>query len=83
MEQKAPELGVRFVAALKQWEHLHQQLDLTEAYKRARNTFTGKLEHLFVVIKEVDTQNNASDVNKVPVGTKRLPAEALLNAAKK
>ena len=72
-----------FVAALKQWEHLHSSMDLTEAYKRARNTFTGKVEHMFVVLKEGGAPLGVTGANSVPVGNKRPPEEELSNAAKR
>lgn len=55
-----------FVPALKQWEHLHEQLDLNEAYKRAKKLFVGKMEQLFVVLKEegVGTQGQLSGANR-------------------
>ena len=59
-----------FTAALKQWESLHAQMDLTEAYRRARNTFAGKMEQVFVVLKENGGQN-LSGANQIPVGVKR------------
>ncbi len=73
-----------FVAALKQWEQFHSELDLTEAYKLAKNSFNGKLEQLFVVMKEADQRAFASGANGVPVNSNKRPAEeGLSNQAKK
>jgi hypothetical protein len=72
-----------FVQALRQWEGLLSQMDLTEAYKRARNTFAGKMEQLFVVLKE-DGGEPGTGANKQPLGGGKRPAdEALSNSAKK
>ncbi len=71
-----------FVQALRQWESLIPQMDLTEAYKRARNTFAGKMEQLFVVLKE-DGGNPASGSNNLPLGGKRTAEDELSNVAKK
>jgi hypothetical protein len=72
-----------FVAALKQWENLHHLMDLTEAYKRAKNSFKGKMEQLFVVLKEVDPNSVVSGANQVPVGNKRRADEDMGNQAKR
>lgn len=72
-----------FVAALKQWEKLHSQLDLTEAYKKAKGIFTGKLEHMFVVLREMEDRQPVSGANQVPVGTKRPHDDPMSNDAKK
>lgn len=72
-----------FVAALKQWEKHLDKMDLTEAYKHARSTFTGKMEQLFVVLKEGNQSMPASGSNQVPIGTKRAAEDELSNEAKK
>jgi hypothetical protein len=71
-----------FVQALRQWESLIPQMDLTEAYKRARNSFAGKMEQLFVVLKE-DGGTPVTGSNIQPIGSKRNAEEALFNQAKK
>ncbi len=71
-----------FVSALRQWEGLHGSMDLTEAYKRARNGFVGKMEQLFVVLKEPDG-TPVSGANQEPVRNKRSADEALGNSSKK
>jgi len=72
-----------FTAALRQWEQLHDKMDLNEAYKRARRNFSGKMEQLFVVLKENYEQPNVSGPNMIPVGAKRRADEPLMNAPKK
>ena len=72
-----------FVPALRQWENLHSAMDLTEAYKRARSTFTGKMEQMFVVLKETQTDEPTTGPNKVPVGNKRPADEQLSSEAKR
>ncbi len=57
-------------------------MDLTEAYKRARNTFAGKMEQLFVVLKE-DGGDPGTGPNKQPLGNKRPAEEGMANTAKK
>ncbi len=71
-----------FVQALRQWENLIPQMDLSEAYKRARSSFTGKMEQLFVVLKE-DGGSPVTGSNNQPLGTKRDAEEELSNKAKR
>lgn len=59
-----------FTAALKNWEHLHSQMDLGEAYKKARNTYAGKMEQVFVVLKEGIYSSMLSGSNQQPLGVK-------------
>jgi hypothetical protein len=74
-----------FVAALKQWESLLEQMDLAEAYKRAKKLFVGKMEQLFVVLKEegVGSMQQLSGANRIPVGSKRVADDKLESQAKK
>lgn len=76
-----------FAAALRQWESLHEQMDLSEAYKKARKNFTGKMEQLFVVLKEgVDPDNlpqGGSGANRVALGNKRPRKDNAGNPPKK
>ena len=71
-----------FASALRQWEHLHDRLDLAEAYKKAKNTFNGKLEQLFVVLKEGRSEH-LTGVNQIPVGQKRNAEEPLAGPSAK
>jgi hypothetical protein len=71
-----------FVAALRQWESLHGSMDLTEAYKRAKGNFLGKMEQVFVVLKEPD-DTPASGANQEPVRNKRKADEPLNSSPKR
>ncbi len=59
-----------FTTALKNWESLHSKMDLSEAYKKARNTFAGKMEQVFVVLKEGVYSSMVTGSNAQPIGTK-------------
>jgi hypothetical protein len=59
-----------FTTALKNWENLHSKMDLSEAYKKARNTFAGKMEQVFVVLKEGVYSSMLSGSNTQPLGAK-------------
>jgi len=75
-----------FAAALRQWEHLHEQMDLVEAYKKAKKNFTGKMEQLFVVLKEgveIDDLAAGTGANRVAVGAKRPRMDNAGNPPKK
>jgi hypothetical protein len=76
-----------FTTALKNFESLHGQMDLTEAYKKARNTFAGKMEQVFVVLKEGVYSAMVSGSNGEPLGEKtgekRRADDLLGNAPKK
>ena len=75
-----------FAAALRQWEHLHDQMDLTEAYKKAKKNFTGKMEQLFVVLKEgveLSDLPAGTGANRVSVGSKRPRMDTAGNAPKR
>jgi hypothetical protein len=71
-----------FVSALKQWESLHHLMDLTEAYKRAKASFKGKMEQLFVVLKE-NQPIPLTGSNNVPLSNKRPAEEKLANDPKR
>jgi hypothetical protein len=62
-------------------------MDLTEAYKKARNTFAGKMEQVFVVLKEGVYSSMVSGANAQPLGpqssNKRPAVDPLSNEAKK
>jgi hypothetical protein len=50
-------------------------MDLSEAYRKARPGFIGRLEHTFVVLKdnpgeELPTEGVATGSNKEPVGNR-------------
>ncbi len=60
-----------FTTALKTFESLLPKMDLTEAYKKARNTFAGKMEQVFVVLKEGVYSEMMSGANAEPLGEKQ------------
>jgi hypothetical protein len=59
-----------FTTALKNFESLHHLMDLSEAYKKARNTFAGKMEQVFVVLKEGVYSAMVTGANSDPIGDK-------------
>ena len=65
-----------FVEALRRYANEARLLtvaDLSEAYKRARPMYAGRLEHTFVVLKDslADGAEETSGANREPVGQKR------------
>lgn len=61
-------------------------MDLTEAYKRAKPMFDGRLEHTFVVLKDehvaTEAEEKTSGSNRVPLGKKRVADEDKDNEGK-
>jgi hypothetical protein len=41
-----------YVEALQKFEKEAKEIDLTEAYRKARPAFTGKLERTFIILKD-------------------------------
>jgi hypothetical protein len=41
-----------YVEAIRKFEKEAQEIDLTEAYKRARPAFSGKLKRTFIILKD-------------------------------
>lgn len=64
-----------FVESLRRFPKECARMDLTEAYKRAKPMFDGRLEHTFVVLKDehvvTEQAEKASGSNRVPIGKKR------------
>lgn len=58
-------------------------MDLTEAYKRAKPMYNGRLEHTFVVLHEEKDVPEASGSNAEPIGAKRPGAEISSSSMKK
>jgi hypothetical protein len=57
-----------YVEALTKFEREAAELDLTEAYKKARPSFAGKLERTFLILKdEPGTEEVASGANAEPI----------------
>lgn len=59
-----------YVEALKRFKALIPEVDLSEAYKKARPMYDGRMEHTFVVLKE-NQDSVASGSNQEPLGNKR------------
>ncbi len=49
---KATRRTYLYVDALRKFEKEAKEIDLTEAYKRARPSFTGRLERTFLILKD-------------------------------
>jgi hypothetical protein len=58
-----------YVEALTKFEKEATELDLTDAYKRARPSFNGKLERTFLILKDNpgEAEEMASGANAEPV----------------
>ncbi len=54
--------------ALKKFEAEAKEIDLTEAYKKARPSFTGKLERTFMILKD-----NLGEEEPLPTGSNAEP----------
>ncbi len=70
--QKSSRRSYLYVEALTKFEKEARELDLTEAYKRARPSFTGKLERNFIILKDNVSEDveMASGSNTEPLGQK-------------
>ena len=60
-----------FAESIKRFPEEICQADLSEAYKRAFPMFKGRMEHTFIVLKEIDSVPVSSGANNVPIGSKR------------
>lgn len=63
-----------YVEALKRFKLEATEMNLDEAYKRAKPAYDGRLEHTFIVLRENrDEQNErkATGANQEPLGLKR------------
>ncbi len=49
---KATRRTYLYVEALQRFEKEAREIDLTDAYKRARPAFTGKMERTFIILKD-------------------------------
>jgi len=73
---KADRRSYLFVEALRKFEQEAKEMDLTEAYKKARPAFIGRLERTFVVLKDIPegemapNEGIATGSNKAPVGSR-------------
>ncbi len=60
-----------YVEALRRYKDEIKEVDLTEAYRRAKPAYVGRLEHTFIVLKEEDKEVTVSGSNQEPLGAKR------------
>jgi hypothetical protein len=68
---KASRRTFLYVEALKRFEAEAKEIDLTEAYRRARPAFTGKLERTFIILKDgPEDEPMVTGSNAEPVSTK-------------
>jgi hypothetical protein len=51
-----------YVDAIQKFEGEIKGLDLSEAYKKAKPSFTGKLERTFIVLKDLPGEETAMEV---------------------
>ncbi len=59
-----------YVEALQKFEKEAREIDLTEAYRRARPAFTGKLERTFIILKDKEGEEEpmVTGSNTEPIG---------------
>lgn len=60
-----------YVEALKRFKVEAMEMNLDEAYKRARPIYEGRLEHTFIVLKENHIEDKGTGANQEPIGNKR------------
>ncbi len=68
--QKTSRRTYLYVEALTKFEKEAKEMDLTDAYKRARPGFTGKLERTFIILKDNQDEDveMVSGSNAEPIG---------------
>jgi len=72
-----------YVEALRKFEEKCKKIDLTEAYKRAKPMYNGRLERTFAILKDEGTQTEMmTGANMEPVGQKR-PSETVFGLSPK
>jgi hypothetical protein len=62
-----------YVEALQKFEAVLGELDLSEAYKKAKPAFTGKLERTFVVLKDNPGEESPMELDTVATGANLEP----------
>ncbi len=72
-----------YVESIRKFAAEVKEIDLTEAYRRARPAYEGRMEHTFIVLKEAAHEQCASGSNQEPVGNKRPGASGLEGASKR
>lgn len=71
-----------YVEAIRKFPEEVKEMDLTEAYRRAKPAYAGRMEHTFIVLKEDTEEPTTSGSNQEPIGTKR-PGSGDLGGASK
>jgi hypothetical protein len=62
-----------YIEAIQKFAEDFKNVDLSEAYKKARPAFTGRLERNFVVLKDSLEGETAMDVDQVATGANLEP----------
>jgi hypothetical protein len=67
---KATRRTYMYVEAVRKFEKEVKEIDLTEAYKKARPAFTGRLERTFIVLRDNEGEEEpmATGSNAEPLG---------------
>ncbi len=60
-----------YVEAIRKFVDEVKEIDLTEAYRRAKPAYVGRMEHTFIVLKETEEEKAVSGSNQEPLGNKR------------
>jgi len=64
-----------YVEAICKFTDEVREMNLEDAYKLAKNAFTGRMEHTFIVLKEEESRPAVTGANMMPVGSKRPAAD--------
>ncbi len=72
-----------YIEALRNFEAECKKIDLTEAYKKAKPMYNGRLERTFVLLKEEEGTAAVSGGNAEPLGLKRPPETTLSKSPKR
>jgi hypothetical protein len=62
-----------YIEALQKFKTEARNLDLTEAYTKARPAFTGKLERNFILLKDKPGEETPMDVEAIATGANAEP----------
>ena len=62
-----------YIEALQKFGTEPQALDLSEAYKKAKPSFTGRLERMFILLKDNPGEEEAMDLDTVATGANLEP----------
>jgi hypothetical protein len=62
-----------YMEAIQKFEADTKDLDLTEAYKKAKPAFTGRLERTFVLLKDNPGEEEPMDLGNVATGANLEP----------